>query len=791
MNIYFEETAGTFHLQNSWYSYIMKILPNHQLGHLYFGSPVRHRRSFDYLLELANRTMSPRVFEGDDLFSLEQVKQEFPSAGSGDYRQPAVRIIQGNGSRICDFAYDGYKITKGKPELEGLPAVYCEADREAATLHIFLKDRLTGVRAELLYTVFEDYPALARSVRIENAGTETVMLDTVMSLSLDLPDADYEFVQLSGAWCRERFIHSNHLRPGVQSIGSRRGHSSHQHNPFIVLKRPQTDEHQGQALGISLVYSGNFLASVEVDNWDVTRICTGIDPDTFCWKLEPGQSFQTPEAVLVYTENGMNAMSQAFHGLYRSRLARGYWRDRPRPILLNNWEATMWHISEEEILRIAAKGKEAGAELFVLDDGWSKDRDDDISGLGDWTPCRKCLPHGISGLSERIRSMGLSFGLWFEPEMLNRDSDLFRAHPEWVVQTPGRSMCQGRNEFVLDYSRPEVVDYIFRTMSEVMAEGQVSYVKWDMNRSITEAYSAALPADRQGEFFHRYILGVYALYDHLAKAFPQVLFESCASGGGRFDPGLLYYAPQGWTSDCSDAVQRVKIQYGTSLCYPISCMGAHVSKSPNLQIGRNTPLKTRANVAYFGTFGYEMDLGELSGEEMETVKKQVLFMKKHRRLIQFGTFYRLLSPFENEHASWMVVSPDRRTALVGWYKSLNEVNGPYHRIRLAGLDPDMDYVVNGEEIPGETCGYNSGEAQGDLRCGLADSAAVSQFPCRTGERQIHGHRLYGRRIYGGDELMNIGLITTDSAAGECLPGQEQSCDFDSRIFLLESVDCKL
>ena len=789
MNIYFEEKNGTFHLQNRWFSYIMKILPNGQPGQLYFGKTVRHRASFDYLFEKASRVFSPSVDEEDPQFSMEQARQEFPSAGAGDFRQPAVTVLQQNGSRISGFAYEGHQILPGKPALEGLPATYTENDAEAQTLQIHLLDTLTGVRATLFYTVFEDYPALARSVRFENGGGQAVWLDTAMSLSLDLPDAEYQMLQLSGAWCRERFVHASPLPIGVQSIGSQRGTSSHHNNPFLVLKRPHTGERQGEAIGFSLVYSGNFLAQAEVDNWGVTRVSMGIDPDTFCWKLEPGEFFQTPEAVMVYTQNGLNAMSQAYHSLYGKRLARGYWRDRARPVLINNWEVTEWNFTQEQILQIASVAAEAGIELFVLDDGWSRNRCSDRAGLGDWYPCEKKLPEGIRGLSEKIRQTGLSFGLWFEPEMVNRDSDLYRSHPDWVLRTPGRRMSPGRNEYVLDFSRPEVVDHIYARMEAVIREGNVSYVKWDMNRSITEAYSAALPPDRQGEVFHRYILGVYTLYERLIRTFPQVLFESCASGGGRFDPGMLYYAPQGWASDCSDAAQRIRIQYGTSMCYPISSIGAHVSASPNIQLNRSTPLSTRANVACFGTFGYEMDITVLSAEEMKAVKDQVAFMKRYRHLLQFGTFYRLLSPFESGFASWMVVSPDRRTAIVGWYKYLNEVNGPFRRIRLEGLDPDLDYRVREGMTPGEDRdSIASIFSEKEISPGIGKKGERRKVQTMAPDNKEAVGTACLEMIRGGDELMQIGLITTDSSAGECRPGQTPSCDFDSRLYILEATE---
>lgn len=738
MSIYFEQESRTFHLSNGKISYIMKVLPNDQLGQLYFGKAVAHRKSFNHLLEMVTRSMTACAFEDDDRFSLDHVKQEYPSYGTGDFRHPAVRILQGNGSAITNFTYLSHEVLSGKPALAGLPATYCEADDEAETLRITLRDALIGVRVELLYTLFAGQGVLARSARLVNDGSETVTVDTAMSLCLDLPDSEYEWVQLSGAWSRERHIHVRPLAPGVQSVESIRGTSSHNHNPFVALKRSGTNEMQGEVIGCSLVYSGNFLTQAEVDSWGVTRLTMGINPFGFAWKLEPGASFQTPEAVVVYSADGLNDMSQTFHRLYQKRLARGYWRDRPRPILLNNWEATYFNFDEEKLLHIAETAQKQGIELFVLDDGWFGERNNDRAGLGDWTPNRKRLPDGIAGLAERIEGLGMKFGLWFEPEMVNKDSDLYRAHPDWVICTPGRSMAQGRHQYVLDYSRPEVVDFIFESMAKLLREAKISYIKWDMNRCITEAFSAALPADRQGELFHRYILGVYDLYDRLTTAFPQVLFESCASGGGRFDPGILYYAPQGWASDDSDAAERLKIQYGTTLCYPVSSIGAHVSIVPNHQVFRVTPLKTRANVACFGTFGYELDLNRLSEEELQAVREQVKFMKEYRAVLQYGTFYRLLSPFEGNYTAWMVVSEDKKTAIVGWYKMLNEVNSSFRRVKLCGLAPDMQYCVNGQWV------------------------------------------------HGGDELMNIGLLTSDSSAGECREGQIPSCDFDSKLFILRA-----
>ena len=741
MNIIYHENSKTFHLFNDEISYIMMVMQNGHLGQLYFGKRIHDREDFSYLVEVSQRPMGSYVFEGDRTFSLEYLKQEYPVYGSTDYRHPAVEILQSNGSRISDFKFQSYTIEAGKPKLAGLPATYTEADSEAETLIIDLLDEVTGIRIQLLYTIFASGGIIARSSRIYNGGSEAVHLLQAMSLNLDLPDYDYEWVQLSGAWARERHVKIRRLEQGIQAVDSMRGHSSHEHNPFMVLKRPTADEHQGEVIGFSLIYSGNFLIQAEVDTHTNTRVLVGINPMGFDWKLDVNESFQTPEAVMVYSEQGMNGMSQTFHKLYQKRLARGYWRDKERPILNNNWEATYFDFTEERLVEIAGKAKECGVELFVLDDGWFGERSNDRAGLGDWVANPERLANGIVGLADKIEKLGMKFGLWFEPEMVNKDSNLYREHPDWIISVPGRNESHGRYQYVLDFSRKEIVDHIYKMMAKILSEAKVSYIKWDMNRSITECFSKALPADRQGEVFHRYILGVYDLYERLTSTFPEVLFESCASGGGRFDPGMLYYAPQGWASDDSDAVERLKIQYGTSFCYPISSIGSHVSVVPNHQVYRNTPLHTRANVAYFGTFGYELDLNKLTVDEINEVKAQINFMKKYRRTLQFGTFYRLKSPFEGNETVWMVVSEDRKTAIIGWYRTLNVVNDAYRRVQLKGLNPDYRY-----------------------------------------RNSINKTENYG------DELMNLGLCTTDSTAGEVQRGQTPCTDFESRLYVLSAVE---
>lgn len=736
MPIQYHKSTQTFHLYNEQVSYIFKVLRNNQLGQLYYGKRVNDREDFDHLFETRQRPMAPCAFEGDLTFSLEHIKQEYPAYGSGDMRHPAIDILQENGSRIVNFTYQSHEIISGKPQLKDLPATYVENNDEATTLLITLFDEVIDTKIILSYTIYENLAVITRNAYIENCGNQKLILNQAMSMSLDLPDKDYEMIELTGAWSRERSIKNRKLEHGIQSIYSLRGCSSNNFNPFIALKRNDCTEYDGEVLGFSFVYSGNFLAQVEVDTYNVSRVTIGIHPHTFSWPLNQGESFQTPEVVMVYSDHGLNQMSQTYHELYQKRLARGQYRDQVRPILVNNWEGTYFDFDEEKILNIAKTAQKLGIELFVLDDGWFGKRNNDNAGLGDWYPNLEKLPHGIAGLSKKIVDLGMQFGIWFEPEMVNKDSDLYRAHPEWTFETPNRQTSHGRNQYVLDFSNPEVVDYIYGLMAKVIEESHITYIKWDMNRCMSEVYSSVHNSQDQGKVMHEYILGVYHLYDMLTTNFPEILFESCASGGARFDPAMMYYAPQCWTSDDTDAIERLKIQYGTSMVYPISSMGAHVSATPNHQVFRNTPLKTRADVAYFGTFGYELDLNKLSQDEQEQIIEQVQFMKEYREVIQFGTFYRLKSPFEGNETIWMVVSKDQNTAIVGYYRPLQVVNEGYHRVKLMGLDPDKEYHVS-----------------------------------------IHDVTCYG------DELMNIGLITSDSSCGENKDGEG---DYLSRLYILKA-----
>ncbi|WP_262315103.1 alpha-galactosidase [Lacticaseibacillus parakribbianus] len=691
MTVVYHKTDSTFHLTNAQLSYVLAVLPNGQLGQVYFGPRIPDREHLSDLID-APLTFDPKE---PDANQMDQVRQEYPTFGTGDMRTPAFEVAQPSGSHVTNFTYQSHAITPGKPRLAGLPATYVEDDSEATTLAITLHDAVIDATLVLSYTIYEHRPVITRNARFE-ATTTPLTVTRAASLALDLPDQDYELMTLTGAWARERAITTRPVVPGIAAIQSLRGHSSAQFNPFMVLRRPHTTEFAGDAIGLALVYSGNFQGLVDADTMNKTRVVMGIHPDHFAWRLDVDGALQTPEVVMVYATHGLNAMSQAFHDLFAHRLARGPYRDAPRPILLNNWEATYFDFDEAKLLGIARTAKKVGVELFVLDDGWFGERHDDQRALGDWQANLAKLPGGITGLADKITELGLKFGLWFEPEMVNPDSNLFRAHPEWVLRTPDRVASVGRHQYVLDFSKPEVVDALYQQMSAILGTAKVSYVKWDMNRSLTEVFSQGGAPESQGSVYHRFILGVYALYERLIRAFPDVLFESCASGGARFDAGMLYYAPQAWASDDTDAVARQKIQYGTSLAYPLSAIGSHVSAVPNHQVGRITPLTTRANVAYFGTFGYELDLNKLSAAELAEVSRQVAFMKAHRELIQYGTFYRLLSPFDGDETAWLVVAKDQKTALLADYRTLNQPNQPVATyLHLQGLDPALNYRVNG------------------------------------------------------------------------------------------------
>ncbi|AOZ92217.1 alpha-galactosidase [Paenibacillus crassostreae] len=701
MGVFIDQDKQIFHLQTVSTSYVFQVLPSGYLAHLYYGKKLRAGDLSWLLVSQERASFSPNPVPEDRSISLDTLPQELPVYGTSDFRHPVLQCRLSDGSTVTEFTYQSHRVEQGKPSLAGLPATYVEEEREAQTLIVELQDKVSGLRVELQYSAFEQYDAITRSMVILNDSNESVQLLRVLSASIDFPHADYEWLQLSGAWSRERDIVRRPLASGTQSVESRRGSSSHQQNPFAALLSPGSDEDQGEVFGFSLVYSGSFVAQAEVDQFRTTRFSIGINPFEFQWALEAGQAFQTPEVVMVYSSEGLGGMSSKYHNLYRERLARGKYRDAERPVLVNNWEATYFQFNADKIEDIAKAGQELGIELFVLDDGWFGHRDSDNSSLGDWVVDKKKLPNGLEDLVSRVTNQGMRFGLWFEPEMVSPDSELYHNHPDWCLHVPDRRRTEGRQQLVLDFSRQDVQDEIVRMLSEILKSSPITYVKWDMNRNMTEIGSALLPPERQQETAHRYMLGLYDVLERITSSFPDILFESCSGGGGRFDPGMLYYMPQTWTSDNTDAVARLRIQYGTSLVYPISSMGSHISAVPNHQVGRTTPLEMRGHVAMSGNFGYELDLTKFSDEEKDIVKQQISLYKEIRSLIQFGNFHRLLSPFEGNETAWMFVSPDGSEVAVFYFRVLSESNAPLNRLKLKGLDLHADYrLVRGSEVFG-------------------------------------------------------------------------------------------
>lgn len=697
MGIHYNSENKTFHLRAKDTSYVMGVLRDGYLAHYYWGrgvSDYRHSNAIQYV----DRGFSGNPYDHrhDRTFSLDTLPQEYPQYGNTDFRKPAYQVQLDNGSTITDLRYVDHKISKGKMPLEGLPSTYVEKEDEAETLEILLEDSLIGLKVFLTYTVFEQFNVITRSVRFVNEGTHSIKLISALSASVDFRDAEFDFLHLHGAHVKERHIARQPLRHGIQSVESTRGASSHQHNPFMALLRKDATEDHGEVYGFNFVYSGNFLAQAEVDQFRNTRVTMGINPFDFSWKLENGESFQTPEVVMVYSSEGLGGMSRTFHELYRTRLVRGTYRDKERPILVNNWEATYFDFNAEKIMDIAKVGQDLGIELFVLDDGWFGKRDDDTTSLGDWFVDRNKLPKGLDHLAESVNNIGMQFGLWFEPEMISVESDLYRDHPDWCLHVPNRSRSESRRQLVLDFSRDDVCEEITKRVCSILASAPISYVKWDMNRHMTEIGSALLPADRQRETAHRYMLGLYKVMDAITSSFPNILFESCSGGGGRFDPGILYYMPQTWTSDNTDAISRLKIQYGTSLVYPIISMGSHVSAVPNHQVHRVTSLQMRGDVAMSGNLGYELDLTQMTDEEKKIVKEQVSNYKEIRGLIQFGDFYRLESPFEGNITSWLFTNKDKSEAIVFYFRVLDEAAAPSTFLRLKGIDPAKQYAVAGD-----------------------------------------------------------------------------------------------
>lgn len=695
MAISFNSENKTFKLDTDSTSYLLMINKYGYLLHLYYGAYIADDE-LEYLsFTVCHGSHFPRVeMENAEnpFFSKDTHRMEYSTNGCGDFRGSALSVLRSTGTSDTDIKYVSHRIYAGKPIIEGQPATYADDD-EATTLEIICLDEVSGTSVTLFYTVFERIGAMTRHVRVTNTSDGVLNIQRAFSACVDFHDAsDMELVHLYGSWGKERRLERMPLMHGTQSVSSKRGASSSMHNPFIAVCSSDTNERHGDAYGFNLVYTGNFLASVETDADGGARVLMGINPEGFNWRLEAGESFTAPEVVMVYSNEGIGGMSRIYHKLYRENLCRGEWKSKRRPILVNNWEATYFDFNEKKLYEIAKTASELGIEMLVMDDGWFGTRNDTTSGLGDWFVNEEKLKGGLGRLVERVNALGLKFGIWFEPEMVSRNSTLFRDHPDWALQTPNRPMSIARYQYVLDMSRGDVRDYLFDCISRILDNANIAYIKWDFNRNLTEVGSALLDANRQGEVFHRYVLGLYELLERIHTAYPHLLIEGCASGGGRFDPAWLYYAPQIWTSDNTDAIERLDIQYGTSICYPASAMGSHVSACPNHQVGRTTPLETRADVAMAGTFGYELDLTKLTEDEREIVRKQNEDYHRYYDVIHYGDLYRLISPWKDRaHCAWMYVSEDKREALVTYVVIRSCVHERYY-FRLDGLDPDMKYL---------------------------------------------------------------------------------------------------
>lgn len=701
MAIVFDKENRLFTLCTKNSMYQMKADDKGILLHTYYGRKT-DICDYSYLIQRRDHGFSgnPDEAAGDRTYSTDTLPQEYSSFGSGDYRESALDIRYDNGTRTLGLRYEGYEIIKGKYSIPGLPAMYAD-ENEAETLVITLRDDVQDVRVKLYYGVVKDLDVITRSVSVENHGQAPVQLERVMSLCLDQPYGDWDWMTFYGKHEMERQLSRTPIHHGVQSVGSLRGASSHQYNPFVMLADKNATETSGECYGFSFLYSGNFLAAAEKDQFDQTRLIMGIHPENFEFLLREGEIFHAPEVMMVYSAEGFEKMSNCYHKAVREHVCRGRFKLERRPVLINNWEGTYFDFTGEKLLEMAKEAASCGVELFVMDDGWFGKRDDDNSGLGDWQVNEKKLGCTLSELAERIHGLGMKFGIWYEPECVSEDSDLYRAHPDWAFTVPGRRPNRGRNQLVLDFSREDVRNHIFDEMTKVLDKANVDYLKWDFNRSISDIYCAALPADRQGEVPHRYVLGLYEFLDRLGKRYPDMLIEGCSGGGGRFDAGMLHYTSQIWCSDDTDTIERLKIQYGTSFAYPVSAVGSHVSACPNHQTGRFVPFETRAAVAMAGTFGYELDPAKLSEEEKTQIRGQIEEFKKYYDVIHFGDYYRLTNTMEEgPYAAWEFVSEDGNEALVSVVASRVRANDPGVRIRLRGLKENQMYLVNGVEYPG-------------------------------------------------------------------------------------------
>lgn len=727
MNIIYHEQNKIFKLDTPHTSYYIGIADEENfLGHVYYGRKLSEN-NLTYLMRTDETPFVPSRNNRDRLSFLDTFPMEYTGNDLGDYREGTLAVRTMGGHTGVALSYVSHRIYDGKEALEGLPATFGGKD-VCQTLEIICEDKVLKLQVILSYSVFADTDAIARSVRIVNGSDGPIYLTKVLSACIDMDNEDYEMITLHGSWGRERGIQTRPIMRGKQSVCSVRGVSSHQEHPFMAWKKRETTEEVGEIYAMNFVYSGNFLAQIEADQFGSIRALMGIHPDNFCWKLEAGESFQAPEVICMYSAQGIGGMTRNFHDLYREHLLRGIYRDTKRPILINNWEGTYFDFNTQKLIDIARQASELGIEMLVMDDGWFGHRDDDNSSLGDWQVNESKLEGGLKYLVEEVNKLGMKFGIWFEPEMISPESDLYREHPDWAIQIPGRTGSLGRNQYVLDLTRKEVRDSIYEQMADVLRSANVEYVKWDMNRCLSNLGSYGLSADRQGELLHRQVLAVYEMQERLITEFPNLLLENCSSGGGRFDPGMLYYSPQIWCSDDTDAVERLSIQAGTALVYPLSTMGAHVSDCPNHTVGRVTPFATRGYVALAGTFGYELDVTRIPQADRDMIPEQVAMYHKYNDLVRQGDYYRIAHYAENHYYDcYEVVAKDKSEALVTYVQVLGRPNFHSRRIHIPGLDLDRIYVIeNAADWPemGQTeyrgdalyyAGLNIPPIQGDFR----------------------------------------------------------------------------
>lgn len=697
MSIRYDESNRIFELDTRNTSYRIGIADEEGfVGHIYYGQKIRPQKC-DQFLRTCEAPFVPSKNNRERCSFMDTFPTEYSGNGIGDYRESCIAVKTANGSRTVDLKFVDYDIVNGKPGISGLPASFA-GEEEVQTLVVHMMDGGCGIDVDLIYSVFEDEDVITRSVSVKNAGDRDIRLTKVYSACIDMDDEDFEMLTLHGSWARERQIERRPIAYGKQSVSSLRGESSHQDHPFMAWMTKGTDQTTGDVYGMHFVYSGNFIAQIEKSQFDSIRAVMGIHSEGFEWWLTPGETFTAPEVVLTYSHDGLGQMTRNLHDFYRCHMIRSRYLHQKRPVLINNWEATYFDFDTDKLLAIAKSAAEHGIEMLVMDDGWFGHRNDDATSLGDWFVNENKIKGGLKHLVDEVNKLGLKFGIWMEPEMISPDSELYRKHPDWAFAVPERTATLSRNQYVLDLSRKEVRDYVYECVHNVISSANIEYVKWDMNRQLTDIGSVEFTEDRQGELAHRYVLGVYELQERLVNDFPDLLLENCSGGGARFDPGMLYYSPQIWCSDDTDAIERLSIQEGTELIYPLSTMGAHVSDCPNHTVGRSTPFMTRAHVALAGTFGYELDITKISEEERAMIPEQVSMYHKYNDLVREGDYYRVASYRENGlYDCWMVVAKDKSEALVTYVQVLGRPNVHSRKIKLLGLDVTAGYRLDGTE----------------------------------------------------------------------------------------------